>query len=115
MRRTLAQRVPRARRHPRRILVRFGPEGPDHKGAIENLSDSGLFLATNHVFPPRTRIRIEFSVNRSPGLLEGVVQWARQMPASVDRVIPSGMGVRLLSAPVTYQQLLHRMDEKFSR
>jgi hypothetical protein len=115
VRRTLAQRVPRARRHPRRLLVRFGTEGPDQKGAIENLSDSGLFLATNHVFPPRTRIRIQFSFDRSPGLLEGVVQWARQMPASVARVIPSGMGIRLVSAPASYQQLLHRMDEKFSR
>jgi len=115
MRRTLAQRVPRARRHPRRIQVRFGTEGPDHKGAIENLSDSGLFLGSNHLFPPQTKIRIEFSIARSPGLLEGVVQWARQMPASIARVIPSGMGVRLTSASAAYRQLLRNMDQKFAR
>lgn len=115
MKRTLAQRVARARRHPQRIMVRFGTDEADHKGLVENLSESGLFLTANHVFPPRTKIRIEFTLGESPDVLEGIVQWARQMPASVSHVIPSGMGVRLTSAPEAYRKLLSNIDRKFLR
>jgi hypothetical protein len=94
-------------------MVRFGTNEAEHKGLVENLSETGLFLTANQVLPPRTKIRIEFTVGETPGVLEGIVQWARQMPASISQVIPSGMGVRLTSAPEAYRKLLSRINRKF--
>ena len=93
-------------------MVRFGREAADHKGLVENLSDTGLLLTSHQVFPPQTKLRIEFSLGGSPGILEGVVRWARRMPPSVSHVIPSGMGVRLTSAPSSLHDLFAALDRK---
>jgi hypothetical protein len=96
-------------------MVRFGPDDADHKGFVENISDTGLLLTSKHVLPPQTRIRIEFTLGDSPGILEGVVRWARRMPPSVSHVIPSGMGVRLTSAPSSLHDLVAALDRKRAR
>jgi hypothetical protein len=96
-------------------LVRFGTESADHRGLIENLSGSGLYLTSAQVFPPQTKIRIEFTIDKSPGVLEGVVQWARRVPSTLTPVLPSGMGIRLMSAPEPYQRLLAELTRRFAR
>jgi hypothetical protein len=110
-----ADRVPRSPRHSRSFGVRFGADSPTFRGTIENLSESGLYLTSSHVFPPQTTLMIELSVDGAPVLIEGVVRWVRRAPRSAARTVPSGMGIRLVSAPAEYQALVLTIDQKRGR
>ena len=112
VKRTLAERIARSRRHPRRIMARFGPQETAHKGLVENLSDRGLFLTSSQVFPPRTPLSIDLLVGCEPIRVEGVVQWARQIPAVFAHVLPSGMGVRIVAATAAYFRLVSEVEKK---
>jgi hypothetical protein len=115
VKRNPADRVPRPPRHSRSLTVRFGADSPTFRGTVENLSESGLYLTASHIFPPQATLTIEFSVDGAPILIQGVVRWARRTPRSAARVIPSGMGIRLLSPPAEYQALVLTINQKRGR
>jgi len=91
-------------RNSKRLFVRFGPEKPDNIGFSNDFSTSGIFIKTNTIFQPATTLRLEVELPDSRILhLEGIVMWAKKVPASLVRHIKkTGMGVKLIQPPAEY-------------
>ena len=49
-------------RRTKRIEVRFGPEQATDLGFTVDVSETGLFIKTNQVYPPDTRLVLELSL-----------------------------------------------------
>jgi hypothetical protein len=92
--------------------VRFGREKTDRTGLILNLSYTGVFISSTHIFRPGNQLLLDFVVGGSPYHLEGVVRGARQAPASLVRQIPSGMGIEILSPPEAYIKLVDKIESR---
>lgn len=70
----------------------FAPEttsGERASGSVLELSATGLFIATNSLWPPQTSLRLLLTIpgERLPVLISGNVEWARTRD-------PAGMFVR---------------------
>ena len=103
-----------ARRRLARHPVRFAPRANSaaktrqslRVASTENLSETGLFIATERPLPPGSRIEIDL---RLPGLSErlvGVVVWSRP---SYEHGMPTGMGVRLLEPSFSYRTMIQTL------
>ncbi|HZI93255.1 MAG TPA: PilZ domain-containing protein [Patescibacteria group bacterium] len=97
----------RLARHPVRFVPRAGAADKTRQAAriasTENLSETGLFIATERPLPPGSRIQIDL---RLPGLaqrLVGVVVWTRPNHSGG---LPTGMGVRLVEPSFSYRALI---------
>ena len=84
---------------PRGALA-SGIQRSSQLASTHNLSNSGLFIATETILPPGSRLSIELRMPGVPERLEGVVIWGRYEPAS-GRV--RGMGVQLLAPSSSYR------------
>jgi Tfp pilus assembly protein PilZ len=94
-------------RRPRRTRVQFWKRGETEPatGFTSNVSNSGLFVATNNPLARGTRLRIE--VTDPPGLfIECVVAHAIKVAPGLQRVRQSGMGVRFLRGDELLADLL---------
>ncbi|MBI3802352.1 MAG: PilZ domain-containing protein [Nitrospirae bacterium] len=98
----------------KRLFVRFGNEKPEHIGFTHDLSATGIFLKTNTVFPPNTRLQIELTLPDETVLCcRGIVMWAKRIPPALNRMVQKhGMGVRLLEIPEAYKALIDRLNIK---
>jgi uncharacterized protein (TIGR02266 family) len=71
------------RRHPRYILtlaVTLHGDNNFYTGLSEDISQSGIFIATCHVLPIGTPVMLEFTLPESRHALQvqGTVQWVRE-------------------------------------
>ena len=68
------------------IEIVFWCDATHHKGRIEDLSETGLYIYTGLGWPPETEMAFTFTLPNSPKLViaTGTVVWSEQM----------GMGVR---------------------
>ena len=82
----------------KRITVRFGIEEASRVAFTEDISLTGLFIKSANVYPPNTKIRIEFSPDDVNNVvLEARVMWAKKVPQNLFHLVKkSGMGVRIL-------------------
>ena len=63
---------------------------------LQNISEMGIFIRTDHPSRVGTRLRLRFSVEHGePLTLEGEVTWINPVRASGDNLNP-GMGVRFI-------------------
>jgi hypothetical protein len=90
---------PRARR---RLMVRYGISGPEKTGFTANLSESGVFVRTNAVFPPGTTVRLDIAFPSRTVSLWGTVVWARKVPPALAHVLDCGMGLQFLDPPADW-------------
>jgi hypothetical protein len=82
----------------KRLKVQFGIEEPSRVAFTENVSLTGMFIRTPNIYPPNTRIRIEFELADNKVELEARVMWAKKVPQNLFHLVKkSGMGVRFLS------------------
>lgn len=90
------KRVPM--RHKKRLSVRFGVDKATRVAFSEDLSMEGLFIRCLNVYPPSTKIIIEFTLgNEQRVLLEARVMWAKMVPQNLFHLAKKcGMGVRIL-------------------
>jgi Tfp pilus assembly protein PilZ len=88
----------KARRLKRRIRVKFWRlDGPVEKsGFTYNVSLTGMFICTNSPFKPKTRIVIQIGKEDNKIEIQGVVRHAARVDPLLQKIKPSGMGVRLL-------------------
>lgn len=95
-------------RRTKRIEVRFGPERPADLGFTIDVSETGLFIKTNTVYPPDTRLVLELSLpDRRVLSLRGRVMWAKRVPPQLARHLrKAGMGVELIDPPPEYLDLV---------
>ena len=81
----------------KRLKVHFGIEELNRVAFTENVSLTGMFIRTPNIYPPNTRIRIEFELANNKVELEARVMWAKKVPQNLFHLVKkSGMGVRFL-------------------
>jgi hypothetical protein len=103
----------RDRRWPRQLEVRFWKQGEMGQGSraiSTNVSRTGIFVRTQLVLPSGTRLRIAVGHSGRDFTIEGVVMRALRSPAHLQSVMPSGMGVRFLTAEELLEELLPAID-----
>ena len=63
---------------------------------LQNISEMGIFIRTDHPSPVGSRLRLRFQVEHGePLTLDGEVTWINPLRASGDNLNP-GMGVRFI-------------------
>jgi Tfp pilus assembly protein PilZ len=85
-----------AKRTARRVQVRFwGAEDSEPRsGYTINVSPTGLFVGTNRPLPPGRKVRLSISLDEEELQLHGTVVHAARVSPLLQRLRPSGMGVR---------------------
>lgn len=93
----------RDKRHLKQLTVRFGEKGREHVGLSHDLSTTGLLLKGNRIYPPKTSIFLELSLNSGEKVsAQGVVQWAKRVPPAMASLVQNGMGIKFIDVPSEY-------------
>ncbi len=88
------------------LPIRFGVVNPSEVGGTGNLSETGLFVITNHPLEVNTRLRMLLDLKNKPLTLTGDVRWMNSNP----RVGRSpGMGVQLHAPPEQYAEYVRTL------
>jgi hypothetical protein len=77
----------------KRLMVRFGPDGPEKTAFTGNLSENGILLKTNHVYPPGTILQLDVEGPEGHFPLVGRVVWVKKVPLRLAQVMTSSMGL----------------------
>lgn len=113
----------RAKRHARRLKVRFGEAGTagfTSSGLTNDVSATGLFVVTSTSPKPGTRVHLEVMMQgERPLYLEGVVSRQVIVPPELRQVVRSGFGVRFLQGAELMAELvpaaqLAKQDDPFA-
>lgn len=100
----------KAKRHARRLRVRFGVKGTEgfpHDGFTHDISAAGMFVVTGHGCPPDTRLHLEVLLPGSEVLfVEGVVARQVVVPVELRSVVRGGFGVRFLGGAELLAELV---------
>lgn len=95
-----------ARRHRKRVEVRYGPRQPDCTGYSGNISRTGMMLRCIRVFPPGTLLQLELKFPDEVLRATATVTWAREGTVQLLSTGRVGMGLRFVELP---DQLLGRI------
>jgi len=94
-------------RVPRRLLVRFGPNGLSHLSFTADISRTGLFILTPNPYPPGQGLSIDIRDENKTINLTGFIVWSKKTPASSYLTLKGGMGIKILDYQnEAYQNLL---------
>ncbi|GMR04510.1 MAG: PilZ domain-containing protein [Thermodesulfobacteriota bacterium] len=78
--------------------IRYGPTNPpEHVSFITDLSDTGVYIKTNKVFRPGTKLYLVIETGHKSYKAEGVVVWAKKAPTHLIQHTKSGMGIKFTS------------------
>jgi uncharacterized protein (TIGR02266 family) len=85
-----------SKRNARRVQVNFWDTADElpRTGYTINLSSTGVFVGTNRPLPPGTKVRLSLSLDDTETTLDGTVVHAARVSPLLQRLRPSGMGVR---------------------
>jgi hypothetical protein len=92
----------------KRVMVRYGVNGPTATAFTKNLSRSGLQVQTNNVLTPGTRIQVELKFPDRTFALWGVVVWAKRVPPQLAYTVPCGMGITFEAPPPEWLTFFER-------
>ena len=92
----------------KRLMVRYGEETPDRTAFTQNLSDGGMYVKTNNVLPPGTEVTLEIQTDEGTFVLQGVIAWAKRVPANLAHLLHAGMGIRLTQPPRAWIEFCDR-------
>ena len=83
-------------RNPRRVQVRFWDAADEEPriGYTINVSPTGVFVGTNRPLAPGRKVQMAISIGESEVTLDGTVVHAARVSPLLQRLRPSGMGVR---------------------
>ena len=96
----MRKRIPRNRRVPFRYIVRYGlTRALECKSFVADISDTGLYLKTNRVFKPGSRIYMTIEIHKELFECEGEVRWAKRVPPGLERIARCGMGIKFSKVP----------------
>jgi Tfp pilus assembly protein PilZ len=83
-----------SKRVPFRKTVHFGLKSPpEHTSFVTEISEKGLCIKTNKVFPPGTKLYLTIEASDKSYEAEGVVVWAKKVPPRLVRAVKNGMGI----------------------
>lgn len=57
------------------------------------MSSGGAFIHSHRILKPGTAVRFEIELPAGTAEAEGVVRWAKRVPAHLSSLVRSGMGV----------------------
>ncbi|MBU0552571.1 TIGR02266 family protein [Myxococcota bacterium] len=85
-------------------------QSSDHNfytGFTHNISEGGLFLATNMMIPIGSELTFRFNMEGFPEaiMVRGVVRWLRE-PHSFIGDLPPGLGVQFLDLPAPHKRFV---------
>ena len=86
-------------RAKRRLMVKFGTSTADKTAFTKNVSESGMFLHTNHVFKPGSTIHVQIQFPKDTFSMWARVVWAKTVPPQLAHVLECGMGLRFIDPP----------------
>jgi hypothetical protein len=104
----------RARRHARRLKVRYGEKGKgfNHIGLTSDVSATGMFVLANSSPKPGTRVHLEVTLPGEVQLfVEAVVARQVLVPPELRQVVKSGFGVRFLTGTELMAELVPPLRE----
>lgn len=83
-------------RKARRVEVQFwGAADQDPRsGYTINVSPTGVFVGTSRPLPPGRKVRLSISIDEQEMTLAGTVVHAARVSPLLQRLRPSGMGIR---------------------
>jgi hypothetical protein len=96
-----------------RLMVRFGETVPDRVGFTANISESGLFLRTNHVFRPGSTIQLAVQFPDRTFTFWGRVIWAKRVPPQLAHILDCGMGLRFVEPSPEWAAFYSSWKRKF--
>ena len=84
------------RRLARRVQVRFWDTADEERrsGYTINASPTGVFVGTNRPLPPGRKVRLEITLDERAMTIDGTVVHAARVSPLLQKLRPSGMGVR---------------------
>lgn len=84
------------KRKARRVQVKFwgAQDTEPRSGYTINVSPTGLFVGTNRPLPPGRKVRLSITLSEREVQLDGTVVHAARVSPLLQRLRPSGMGVR---------------------
>jgi hypothetical protein len=85
------------RRAKSRLLVRFGTIATDRTGFTKNISDTGLFVHTNRIYPPGTSLQLVVQFPDRTFSFWARVAWAKAVPPQLSHLLECGMGVKFIN------------------
>lgn len=94
-----------ARRFPRRLKVRFGPQAPSLAGFTQDVSETGAFITATHLPPIGTPIVLEFEP-AAGALISATVVRHSVVPAELRSVRRHGFGVRTTTERSVMREVL---------
>lgn len=99
------RRVPR---YKRRIPLQFWSQNDrtPRKGFTQNVSVMGMFVSTNVPFKPGTRVFFEIVSGKEKVVLQAEVRYSARIDPALQKVLPSGMGIRLLRVDEVMSEIL---------
>lgn len=88
----------KAARNKSRVPVRVTRASGDTPvtGFTRDISQDGMFIQTHHPFPPGSRVEVELLYKEQPIAVSGIVVHASRLPAHMQGLQASGMGVKTL-------------------
>jgi hypothetical protein len=93
-----------------RKIARYGSTLPPKcRGHVVDLSATGIYINTNHVFKPGTRLHIVIEDGDSVHIVEGEVKSAKKVPAPLARSVKCGMGIKFVEP---HEELLNIYQDK---
>ena len=97
----------------RRLPVRFWvrDEGKERIGFTTNISTGGMFIGSNQVLAPGTRLRVEVLDSLNGFVVEGQVTRAVRVAPQLRAVQSSGMGIRFVPVAELVQEFFQRPAE----
>jgi Tfp pilus assembly protein PilZ len=85
-----------SKRQAHRVQVQFWDQADEvpRSGYTINISPTGVFIGTNRPLPPGSKVRLSISLEERDLSLDGTVVHAARVSPLLQRLRPSGMGVR---------------------
>ncbi len=109
-----AERVDERRenkRVPIRYNIRYGTtDPPQHVSFITDLSSTGIYIHTNRIFAPGTRLFLTVETGGKTLKAEGTVVWSRKAPPHLIRHVKSGMGIKFTNLEDGFLDLIGKIS-----
>jgi hypothetical protein len=87
----------RAKRVPRRLKARFGEDGFEHAGFVQNVSETGLFIMASRLPDIGTTLKIQLDMGSEACRLSGQVVRHVKVPIELRSLKPQGFGLRFIN------------------
>ncbi len=81
-----------------RLRVRYGDGRAEHELFASNISEGGMFIETNRVFPAGTRLILYIDFPRRTIQQWGEVTWAIRIPDHLRGSMVCGMGISFVDS-----------------